>query len=102
MLAVTCLDDPTADLVPAELHDRDVPVVRFDPGAEFPSDSHMSAYFDTRGMSGSIHTATRSLDLADVRSVYWRKPTPYRRSPRLDEQTGRHGCQRVDTDGRTG
>ena len=89
VLTVTCLDDPTADLVLAELHDRNVPVVRFDPGSDFPGDSSMNAYFGTEGMSGSIATATRCVNLANVRSVYWRKPTPYRRSPRLDEQTGR-------------
>ncbi|MEU9891166.1 ATP-grasp ribosomal peptide maturase [Sphaerisporangium sp. NPDC051017] len=89
MLTVTCLDDPTADLVLAELHDRDIPVVRFDPGADFPGDSGLETRFGADGMSGSLTTATRMLELASVRSVYWRKPTPYRRSPYLDEQTGR-------------
>ncbi|WP_143020447.1 MvdC/MvdD family ATP grasp protein [Sinosporangium album] len=89
MLAVTCLDDPTADLVLVELHDRGIPVVRFDPGADFPGDSLVNAHFGVEGMSGSITTATRRVNLTDVRSVYWRRPTPFRPSPYLDEQTGR-------------
>lgn len=36
VLVVTSIDDPTADMVIAELHDRGVPVVRFDSG-DFPT-----------------------------------------------------------------
>ena len=86
---VTCLDDSTSDLVLAELHDRAIPAVRFDPGADFPAESRMSASFGPAGMSGLITTATRELRLTDVRSVYWRRPTPYRRAPELDERIGR-------------
>ena len=48
VLAVACLDDPTTDLVLDELHDRDIPVVRFDPGADFPDEIALSAHFDGR------------------------------------------------------
>ena len=42
VLVVTNLDDPTADFVIAELHDRGVPVVRFDSG-DFPATLSCSA-----------------------------------------------------------
>ncbi|GGP04743.1 ATP-grasp ribosomal peptide maturase [Nonomuraea glycinis] len=84
VLAVACLDDPTTDLVLDELHGRGIPVVRFDPGADFPDEIALSAHFDGSGMTGSIDTPTHRLDLSGVRAVYWRQPTPYRPSPDLD------------------
>ncbi|MEV3855028.1 ATP-grasp ribosomal peptide maturase [Streptomyces sp. NPDC050095] len=77
ILAVTFLGDSTADLVLAELHGRGVPVVRLDPGVDFPTDARMSAHLTDHGLSGTIHTPTRMFELDDVRSVYWRRPTPY-------------------------
>ncbi|MFJ9035702.1 ATP-grasp ribosomal peptide maturase [Streptomyces sp. NPDC102406] len=77
IVAVTFLGDTTADLVLAELHGRGVPVVRLDPGIDFPADARMSAHLTARGLSGTIHTPTRQIELDAVRSVYWRRPTPY-------------------------
>ncbi|MFE6163858.1 ATP-grasp ribosomal peptide maturase [Streptomyces sp. NPDC056486] len=74
---MTSLGDATADLVLAELHGRGVPVVRLDPGADFDISARVSAHLNAEGLSGTIRTATRNLDLAAVRSVYWRRPTPY-------------------------
>ncbi|WP_049560419.1 ATP-grasp ribosomal peptide maturase [Nonomuraea sp. SBT364] len=88
VLVVSCVDDPTADLVLAELRDREVPVVRFDPGADFPHEMTLSASIDGIGLTGSIDTATRHLELLGVQSVYWRHPTPYRPARHLDEYTG--------------
>lgn len=79
VLVVACLDDPTADLVLGELHDRDVPVVRFDPGTDFPRHAALETFIDGTGMKGSLGTRTRHVDLADIRAVYWRQPTPYQR-----------------------
>jgi hypothetical protein len=42
VLVVTSLYDPTADVVISELHDRDVPVVRFDSG-DFPASLSVEA-----------------------------------------------------------
>ena len=56
VLVVACLDDPTTDLVLDELHGRGIPVVRFDPGADFPDEIALSAHFDGSGMTGSIDT----------------------------------------------
>ncbi|WHM36331.1 ATP-grasp ribosomal peptide maturase [Streptomyces sp. BPTC-684] len=74
---MTSLGDVTADLVLAELHDRGVPVVRLDPGTDFPDNARLSARLNRAGLSGRIATPSRLLDLASVRSVYWRRPTPY-------------------------
>ncbi|MEV5407980.1 ATP-grasp ribosomal peptide maturase [Thermopolyspora sp. NPDC052614] len=74
---LTRVDDPTADMVIAELNRRDIPVVRLDPGVDFPGQASTSAYFGTTGMIGEIATGSRRLDLQRVRAVYYRRPTPY-------------------------
>ncbi|MGP2435923.1 MvdC/MvdD family ATP grasp protein [Streptomyces sp. JW3] len=76
VLVVTRLDDATADVVISELNRRRMPVVRFDPGA-FPTKAILSAACDGTGTTGTLATETRTVDLDDVRSVYWRRPTPY-------------------------
>ncbi|MDV9189568.1 ATP-grasp ribosomal peptide maturase [Streptomyces sp. SR27] len=77
VLVITALGDVTADLVVSELYDRGVPVVRLDPSADFPEPARMSARIGADGFAGDLTTATRRLDLSAVRSVYWRRPTPY-------------------------
>ncbi|WP_342781550.1 MvdC/MvdD family ATP grasp protein [Streptomyces piniterrae] len=77
VLAVTSLGDVTADLVLDELYGRGVPVVRLDPGTDFTAGAVMAARFDSQGPHGTLRTASRDLDLSAVRSVYWRRPTPY-------------------------
>lgn len=76
VLVVTRLDDATGDLVIRELNRRHVPVARLDPG-DFPMDLTVNASVDGSGLRGTIRTRTRTVDLTDVRSVYWRRPTPY-------------------------
>lgn len=88
VLVVTELGDPTADLVIAELHDRHVPVVRLDPGG-FPADVTLAAQFDCDGLSGHLVTGTRDVDLTSVRSVYWRRPSPYKPVDGLTGQDAR-------------
>ncbi|MFC4610693.1 ATP-grasp ribosomal peptide maturase [Streptomyces maoxianensis] len=88
VLVVTRLDDVTADTVISELNRRAVPVARLDPG-NFPGTITMTAAFDTFGLSGILRTATRNVDLARVRSVYWRRPSPYAAPEGIDGQAGR-------------
>ncbi|RPE39704.1 ATP-grasp ribosomal peptide maturase [Streptomyces sp. Ag109_O5-1] len=88
VLVVTRLDDATADEVITELNRRRVPVVRLDPG-DFPSEVTLSGTFDSIGPGGTLATATRTLDLGNIRSVYWRRPTPYSADLAMDEQTAR-------------
>jgi ATP-grasp ribosomal peptide maturase len=85
VLVVTEVDDPTADLVIAELNRRDVPVVRVDPGRDFPGEARFSARLDAIGWTGELVTASRRADIGTVRSAYWRRPSPYL-FPGLDEQ----------------
>ncbi|GLW07439.1 ATP-grasp ribosomal peptide maturase [Microtetraspora sp. NBRC 13810] len=87
-MVVTQADDMTADLVIAELHFRNVPVVRFD-SADFPHDLTMSAEIgDGCGLSGQLATATREADLSAVRSLYYRRPSGFAFSG-LDGQDAR-------------
>lgn len=77
VLVVTALGDVTADRVLDELYGRGVPTVRLDPAADFVHTAGMSARLERGVFTGEITTATRHLDLSNVRSVYWRRPTPF-------------------------
>lgn len=85
VLVVTEVNDPTADLVIRELYDRGTHVARIDPG-DFPHQVKASAAFDDSGMSGTLTTPTRSIESGALRSVYWRRPSPYRAPAHLDTQ----------------
>lgn len=88
VLVVTNLDDPTADFVIAELHDRGVPVVRFDSG-DFPATLSCSASIgDTDRWRGSVQTPSRHAELGSVRSMYYRRPSGFA-FPHLDRQDER-------------
>ncbi|MFK0190865.1 ATP-grasp ribosomal peptide maturase [Kitasatospora sp. NPDC090308] len=75
---VTNLQDPTADLVIAELHRRNVPVVRFDAG-DFPAALSCTALVggEDTGWRGSLRTPTRQAGLGAVRSLYYRRPSAF-------------------------
>ncbi|MGK5629633.1 ATP-grasp ribosomal peptide maturase [Streptomyces sp. URMC 123] len=88
VLVVTRLDDATADEVITELNRRRVPVVRLDPG-DFPRGVTVSATFDSVGPGGRLATPSRELDLGNIRSVYWRRPTPYAAELALNGQAAR-------------
>jgi ATP-grasp ribosomal peptide maturase len=88
VLVVTRLDDATADEVITELNRRQVPVARLDPG-DFPTTVTAAAKFDSTGPGGILATETRMVDLDSVRSVYWRRPTPYTPDLAMSEQTAR-------------
>ncbi|WP_242903115.1 ATP-grasp ribosomal peptide maturase [Actinomadura terrae] len=83
MLVLTSLEDVTADLVIAELGQRDVPVVRVDPadidpmtGGGLVFAARIGADEDRWG--GELRAPCRVLDLGRVRSVYHRRPSPWR------------------------
>ncbi|MFD3558792.1 ATP-grasp ribosomal peptide maturase [Streptomyces sp. NPDC058686] len=75
VLVVTESDDRTADMVINQLNRRSVPVVRFNP-ADIGADLTVSARFGTcpAPVVGQVRTPSRTTDLANVRSVYWRRP----------------------------
>ncbi|MCF3960927.1 ATP-grasp ribosomal peptide maturase [Streptomyces fuscigenes] len=87
VLVVTNLDDPTADVVISELHDRGVPVVRFDSG-DFPHALSVAATITSDGLDGTLSTPTRKAALRNVRSLYYRRPSGFT-FPHLDEQDAR-------------
>ena len=64
-------------MVIGELNRRDVPVARIDPAADFPVDLTMSARIGGDRMTGALTTRARGLNLAEVRAVYHRRPTPF-------------------------
>ncbi|MEU1792501.1 ATP-grasp ribosomal peptide maturase [Streptomyces sparsogenes] len=87
VLVLTRPDDPTADLVIAELNGRSVPVHRLDP-ADFPEALTMAARIgpDRTSWAGALRGQHRDLFLADVRSVYYRRPGTFRLHPEMGEQ----------------
>ncbi|MEU0167721.1 ATP-grasp ribosomal peptide maturase [Streptomyces iakyrus] len=87
MLVVTSLHDPTADVVTSELHGRGVPVVRLDSG-DFPASLSVEAEITGHGLQGLLITPSRTTDLSNVRSLYYRRPTGFG-FPHLDEQDAR-------------
>ena len=83
VLVVTDRFDVTADHVVTKLNGRGVPVFRFDT-AEFPRRLAVSARLDT-DHSGSLRTPSRSVTLAEVGAVSYRRPSIYQVDPELSE-----------------
>ncbi|WP_405820967.1 ATP-grasp ribosomal peptide maturase [Streptomyces sp. NBC_00838] len=97
VLVITALGDVTADLVLSELYGRGVPAVRLDPAADFPGPARMSAHVGAGPLTGDLMTATRHLDLSAVRSVYWRRPTPYGDPGQAETAEQRFGIEQSRT-----
>ncbi|RAJ47100.1 hypothetical protein K353_00301 [Kitasatospora sp. SolWspMP-SS2h] len=91
VLVSTEVEDPTADLVVAELNRRRVPVLRFDPGRDFPTRAALAASLTADGWSGSLTVGKRTADLSGVRALYHRRPSPY--TPESDGQADRFAAQ---------
>ncbi|MFD7456107.1 MULTISPECIES: ATP-grasp ribosomal peptide maturase [unclassified Streptomyces] len=72
VLVVTEPHDVTADMVISHLNRRAVPVVRFNP-ADIGAALTLTARFGD-GSTGLLRTSSRSVDLDDVRAIYWRRP----------------------------
>ncbi|MDT0344795.1 ATP-grasp ribosomal peptide maturase [Streptomyces litchfieldiae] len=87
VVVITNLDDATTDLVIAELHDRGVPVVRFDSG-DFPALLSFSAHIHRASWEGRLTTTTREMRLEDARSLLYRRPSGFS-FPHLSEQDAR-------------
>jgi ATP-grasp ribosomal peptide maturase len=89
--------DPTCDLVVEELNRRAVPVFRTDT-AEFPLSLTLAASLSGNRWRGTLSNAHRTLDLASVRSVYYRRPS----RPRLPEQMAPPARRVAETEARWG
>jgi ATP-grasp ribosomal peptide maturase len=77
VLVITDRYDPTANFVVAELNRRNVPVFRCDAG-NFPTALSVSAELTGAGWTGRACTSRRSLDLANISGIYYRRPTVFR------------------------
>ncbi|WP_405056927.1 ATP-grasp ribosomal peptide maturase [Kribbella sp. NBC_01505] len=74
MLTEVC--DPTADFVLEHLNQRGVGFWRLDPG-DFPDSIDLSAIFD-RSWFGEVLGPLRFVELADVRAIYYRRPSGFK------------------------
>ncbi|MEE4596610.1 ATP-grasp ribosomal peptide maturase [Streptomyces sp. DSM 41524] len=91
MLVATEYEDPTADLVITELNRRRVPVLRFDPGRDFPDSCVLTARLSPDGWGGQLHVGERTADPGSIRSLYHRRPSTY--TPNRDDQAARFIAQ---------
>ncbi|MEV0281628.1 ATP-grasp ribosomal peptide maturase [Streptomyces sp. NPDC050610] len=89
--------DPTCDLVVEELNRRAVPVFRADL-AEFPLRLTLAASLSKGRWNGTLANGRRTLDLASVRSVYYRRPT----RPKFPEGMSPEACKTAETEARWG
>jgi len=89
--------DPTCDLVVEELNRRAVPVFRADL-AEFPLRLTLAASLSGGRWSGTLANDRRTLDLASVRSVYYRRPT----RPKFPEGMSPEARRVAETEARWG
>src|SRR5258707_2322889 len=74
--------DSDADLVIAELNRRGVSVVRFDT-ADFPRRATLIARKGRGAWKGTLVTQDRSLELGQIASIWYRRPTPFELDPAL-------------------
>ncbi|WP_330289249.1 ATP-grasp ribosomal peptide maturase [Streptomyces sp. NBC_00576] len=77
VLVSTEHEDATADLVIAELNRRRVPVVRLDPGRDFPDSAVLAGRLGPDGWGGTLTVGERSAPLDAVRALYHRRPNTY-------------------------
>ncbi|MFJ4688258.1 ATP-grasp ribosomal peptide maturase [Streptomyces sp. NPDC088789] len=89
--------DPTCDLVVNELNRRGVPVFRADM-ADFPLKLTLAASLHGHRWNGTLASDRRTLDLASVRSVYYRRPI----RPRLPEGMSAATRKVAETEARLG
>ncbi|MER7959191.1 ATP-grasp ribosomal peptide maturase [Streptomyces sp. NPDC096030] len=83
VLVLTNQLDSTADMVVDRLNHRCVPVFRCDT-AEFPMELTLTATLG-EGWGGVLDNGHRTLDLAQVRSVYFRRPEEFRLPDSMSE-----------------
>lgn len=77
VLVLTSPHDVTTDLVLRILAERQVPVVRLDPGPDLLAGAALTASYRTGDQGGTLRTPSRALDLTRVRSVWMRRPSPW-------------------------
>lgn len=73
VLILTSEQDVTADMVVAQLHDRGVPLVRFDPG-DLPGEGALSAEYVRGEFRGYLSAGGRVVSMSGLRSIWMRRP----------------------------
>ncbi|MFI1099824.1 ATP-grasp ribosomal peptide maturase [Streptomyces melanogenes] len=91
VLVCTEYEDATADVVITELNRRRVPVLRLDPGKDFPDSVTLAARLGPDGWGGTLTAGGRTVELGNVRALYHRRPSPY--APDDDGQAARFAAQ---------
>ncbi|MDH6138029.1 ATP-grasp ribosomal peptide maturase [Kitasatospora sp. GP30] len=86
VLVLTSPYDATADLVLRILADRRVPLVRTDPSADLHQGAALTACYTSGGRRGTLTTASRTLDLDRVRSVWYRRPSNWQAPDGMEGQ----------------
>lgn len=81
--------DPTADAVTEALQQRNVEVHRVDVGW-FPARLDLDADLGETGWAGALRAGYREIALEDLRSVFYRRPTPFVFPPGLSGPELRH------------
>lgn len=76
VLVLTGPDDPTADAVITALAAHPVRMARIDTG-DFPAGMRLSAANVGKGWMGRLRTEGVTVELEQVRSVYYRRPTRF-------------------------
>lgn len=81
--------DPHADPVVRELGRRGVDVFRFDTG-DFPTDVDLMAWQDGPRWRGTLRSSSgvggRTVDLSDIRSIWYRRPSRFRFSDSMPRE----------------
>lgn len=99
VLIVTEEFDPHADALILALREQGHSPFRLHT-ADFPATASLSVQVEDGGFGARVEAGERRLDLADVRSVWWRRPRPFELSderPRLERRFIRselHGAWR--------
>lgn len=94
VLVLTDHEDHTSDLVVAALRDRDVRVMRLDPGS---GPVHLDAVLTVDGWRGVVADGHRAARLEDIVGVLWRWPTPPAGHPGIPDPGRRKWAAREDT-----
>lgn len=89
VLILTSEIDLSADAMVVALRSRGIGVIRIDLGW-FPERLSVSARFEGGQWQGQLTTPTRTLDLGDIRSIWYRSPTSFRLPPELSATERQH------------
>lgn len=89
ILILTGPTDPHADLVQHMLREHHAEVVRFNP-AQFPAEAEISIAYAHQQERYVLHTDEGTLDLANVRAVWYRRPDPPLPHKDIKDEHSRH------------